>query len=124
MSPVGGVGINLAVQDAVAAANLLAGPLRSGGDLDLLLPRVQRRRRLPTAATQAVQRQVHDRLLAPRLAGAPGRVGAGTGTAGLPLFLRVLCRVPALTRLTGRMVAIGVRPEHVSTPAALGSVRS
>ena len=90
MSPIGGVGINLAVQDAVAAANLLAGPLRSGGDVDLRLRRVQRRRRLPTAVTQPAQRQIQTRVLAPRLLTARPAVSR-PGTPG-PAPGRPVCR--------------------------------
>ena len=65
MSPVGGVGINLAIQDAVAAANILAGPLASGRNVDSLLPLVQHRREFPTRVIQAAQKAVHDRVLTP-----------------------------------------------------------
>jgi 2-polyprenyl-6-methoxyphenol hydroxylase-like FAD-dependent oxidoreductase len=122
MSPIGGVGINLAVQDAVAAANLLAVPLRDGGDLDRLLPRLQLRRWLPTALTQAVQRQVHDRVLTPRLlqakaaAGSSASAGPPAEAVKLPLALRAVRRAPILARLPGRAVGIGVLPEHIHVP--------
>jgi 2-polyprenyl-6-methoxyphenol hydroxylase-like FAD-dependent oxidoreductase len=110
MSPVGGVGINLAIQDAVAAANALVGPLlhRSLGAGDLR--RVQRRRMWPTRATQRAQLLLQNRLLAPNL--------RGTVDPRLPLPIRILARVPALQRAAGRLVGMGFRPEHVRTPVA------
>lgn len=110
MSPVAGVGINLAVQDAVAAANLLAGPLSTGTLTRGHLARVQRRRTLPTVLTQRVQRFLQDNFLAPVLA---GRSGGGT-----PLPLRVLDRVPILQGIPAYLVGIGVRPEHVRPASA------
>jgi 2-polyprenyl-6-methoxyphenol hydroxylase-like FAD-dependent oxidoreductase len=104
MSPVGGVGINLAVQDAVAAANLLVRPLRTGILSERDLARVQRRRALPTAITQAGQRAIHRRIVAPLLdGGAP------------PAPVRVLQRFPALQGIPAYLLAIGIRPEHVRT---------
>ena len=104
MSPVGGVGINLAVQDAVAAANLLVRPLRTGTLSERDLARVQRRRALPTAVTQAGQRAIHRRIVAPLLdGGAP------------PTPVRVLERFPALQAIPAYLLAIGIRPEHVRT---------
>jgi 2-polyprenyl-6-methoxyphenol hydroxylase-like FAD-dependent oxidoreductase len=117
MSPVAGVGINLAVQDAVAAANRLAVPLRDGRDVDPLLAGVQRRRLPPAAVTQALQRAAHARLLRPVTtapAGAP---------APVPRALRLVGRTPALQRLAGRLVAIGLRPELPSTPVVAPSGR-
>jgi 2-polyprenyl-6-methoxyphenol hydroxylase-like FAD-dependent oxidoreductase len=106
MSPVGGVGINLAIQDAVATANLLAGPLRADRvGLDDL-ERVQRRRQWPTRFTQRLQVFVQDRIL--------GRVLADDGPRlRLPLPLRLLRRFPFLRRIPARLVGLGVRPEHV-----------
>jgi 2-polyprenyl-6-methoxyphenol hydroxylase-like FAD-dependent oxidoreductase len=112
MSPIGGVGINLAVQDAVAAANLLAGPLREGGVDTRDLHRVQRRRELPARLTQAFQVQAQNRALGPLL--------RGQVPSGLPLPLRLLGRFPALAHIPGRLLGLGVRPEHVRTPAAVG----
>jgi 2-polyprenyl-6-methoxyphenol hydroxylase-like FAD-dependent oxidoreductase len=104
MSPVGGVGINLAVQDAVAAANLLVRPLRTGTLSERDLVRVQRRRALPAAVTQAGQRAIHRRIVAPLLdGGAP------------PAPVRVLERFPALQGIPAYLLAIGIRPEHVRT---------
>jgi len=104
MSPVGGVGINLAVQDAVAAANLLVRPLRTGTLSERDLARVQHRRALPTAVTQAGQRAIHRRVVAPLLDG---------DTAPAPV--RVLQRFPALQAIPAYLLAIGIRPEHVRT---------
>jgi 2-polyprenyl-6-methoxyphenol hydroxylase-like FAD-dependent oxidoreductase len=104
MSPVGGVGINLAVQDAVAAANLLVRPLRTGTLSERDLARVQRRRALPTAVTQAGQRAIHRRIVAPLLDG---------GVSPPPV--RVLERFPALQAIPAYLFAIGVLPEHVRT---------
>ena len=105
MSPVGGVGINLAVQDAVAAANLLAGPLRTGRPGNADLARVQRRREIPTRVTQGLQVLLQNQMLSPLL---QGRVVSGT-----PAGLRLVDRVPVLRRIPGRLVGLGVRPEHV-----------
>ena len=110
MSPVGGVGINLALQDAVAAANLLAAPLAAGRLTVDDLARVQRRRELPTRVTQWFQVQAQKRIIAPVL----GR----TASLRPPLALRLLNRYPSLRRIPARLIGIGVRPEHVRTPAA------
>lgn len=105
MSPIGGVGINLAIQDAVAAANLLAGPLLSGRLTDADLAKVQARRILPTRLTQRVQRLIQDRIIAPVL--------SGDGTPPRPpLALRLLDRLPWLQRIPARLVGLGFRPEH------------
>jgi 2-polyprenyl-6-methoxyphenol hydroxylase-like FAD-dependent oxidoreductase len=106
MSPVGGVGINLAIQDAVAAANLLAPALRRGAPTPDELRAVQRRRELPTRITQAAQLFVQDRVIAPTLAGATPRA---------PLPLRWLDAWPLLRRIPARAIGLGVRPEHVRT---------
>ena len=104
MSPVGGVGINLAVQDAVAAAALLAEPLRRGAVTTGALARVRRRRLLPTVLVQGLQRVLHRRLVLPILE------GEAMGPPKPVLF--ALQRVPALTSVTARLIGIGVRPEH------------
>ena len=109
MSPVGGIGINLAIQDAVAAANALAAPLGDGSVTVRDLWRVQRRRRWPTWATQRVQHLLQNRLLAPNL--------RGTVDPRLPLPIRMLAGIPAFQRGAGRLIGIGFRPEHVHTPA-------
>jgi 2-polyprenyl-6-methoxyphenol hydroxylase-like FAD-dependent oxidoreductase len=105
MSPVGGVGINLAIQDAVAAANLLAAPLRAGRVTLDDLERVQHRRVWPTRVTQALQLAVQQRIIRPVL--------NATDRPRPPLLLRVLAAIPLLRRLPARLVGIGVRPEHV-----------
>jgi 2-polyprenyl-6-methoxyphenol hydroxylase-like FAD-dependent oxidoreductase len=104
MSPIGGVGINLAIQDAVAAANLLRAPLGSGTLSDEDLRRVQRRREWPTRVTQRAQLFAQDHVM--------GRVLGNSPTA-LPWPLKLLRRFPALRRLPARLVGVGVRPEHV-----------
>jgi len=105
MSPVGGVGINLAIQDAVAAANILSAPLREGRLTVDDLSRVQQRRELPTRLTQWAQMQIQERVIAPALGSrAPLQV---------PLPLRLLARYPLLRRIPAFLVGIGVRPEHV-----------
>ena len=108
MSPMGGVGINLAIQDAVAAANALAGPLRAGHVRLDDLARVQRRRELPARATQWVQVQLQNRIVTPVLQSAE--------TPAPPLPLRLLARFPVLRRIPAYLVGVGVRPEHVTTP--------
>jgi 2-polyprenyl-6-methoxyphenol hydroxylase-like FAD-dependent oxidoreductase len=109
MSPVGGVGINLAIQDAVATANILAEPLLRGPVAEERLREVQHRREFPTRMTQAFQVFAHKRLLAPTLSRqAPIR--------RLPLLLRLLQWFPVLRRIPARIVGIGFRPEHIRTP--------
>jgi 2-polyprenyl-6-methoxyphenol hydroxylase-like FAD-dependent oxidoreductase len=105
MSPIGGVGINLAIQDAVAAANILAAPLRERRVTMADLERVEKRRRLPTRIVQRVQLTMQERVIAPVLGSA--------GTIKPPLALRIIARVPALQRLVGRIIGLGVRPEHI-----------
>jgi 2-polyprenyl-6-methoxyphenol hydroxylase-like FAD-dependent oxidoreductase len=107
MSPVGGVGVNLAVQDAVAAANILAAPLLRGRLDAEHLARVQKRRNWPTRVTQQIQLAVQNGVIAPAL--------AGNTDFKPPLALRLLSRFPALSRLPARVVGLGVRPEHVRT---------
>ncbi len=102
MSPVGGVGINLAVQDAVAAANILAAPLRNGTLSVDDLRQVQHRREWPTRVTQRVQVLLQDRVIRPAL-DAPD--------APPPLPLRLLARVPYLRRFPARFIGLGLRPE-------------
>jgi 2-polyprenyl-6-methoxyphenol hydroxylase-like FAD-dependent oxidoreductase len=107
MSPVGGVGINLAIQDAVAAANLLTAPLRSGRVTPADLAAVQRRREWPTRVTQRLQMLAQEGVVRPLL--------DRTGPITPPLGLRLLGRFPILQRLPARLVGLGVRPEHVAT---------
>jgi 2-polyprenyl-6-methoxyphenol hydroxylase-like FAD-dependent oxidoreductase len=111
MSPIGGVGINLAVQDAVATANILAGPMAAGEDPDPLLGKVQARRMFPTRATQAAQWAMQQRVIAPLLSGRSARTSP-------PLIARVLNAVPLLQRIPARLVGMGVRSEHVRSPDA------
>ncbi len=110
MSPVGGVGINLAVQDAVAAARQLALPLRDGTVTQRDLGRVQVRRWLPTTVTQTVQRVIHAGVLGRALRGDIDLVGSGNGR--LPLPVRLLQRFPALQAIPATAVGIGLLPEH------------
>jgi 2-polyprenyl-6-methoxyphenol hydroxylase-like FAD-dependent oxidoreductase len=108
MSPVGGVGINLAIQDAVATANLLAQPLSENFVSLSHLQRVQRRREFPTKATQWAQVQVQERILSAVL-GSQQQVRP-------PWFVRLFKKFPVLRRIPARLIGIGVRPEHVRTP--------
>jgi 2-polyprenyl-6-methoxyphenol hydroxylase-like FAD-dependent oxidoreductase len=114
MSPVGGVGINLAIQDAVAAANRLAAPLaaRRVGLHDLRA--VQRRRAWPTRATQWLQLLIQRRVIAPAL--------TTRSALRAPRFFRLVARVPVLRRLPGRLIGLGIRPEHVRLPAPPATV--
>jgi 2-polyprenyl-6-methoxyphenol hydroxylase-like FAD-dependent oxidoreductase len=108
MSPIGGVGVNLAVQDAVAAANILAEPLRKGGMVgDDVLARVQARREFPTRVTQRIQLFMQERVIK--------NVLAGQGELEPPLFLKLLRHFPMLRRLPARLLGLGVRPEHIQT---------
>jgi 2-polyprenyl-6-methoxyphenol hydroxylase-like FAD-dependent oxidoreductase len=111
MSPIGGIGINLAIQDAVATANLLASPLRQGATpSESDLARIQDRRMFPTKVTQAFQLFVQDRAVDPLLQGAE--------ITRPPLAARLLEEFPPLRRLPARLIGVGVRPEHVQTPDA------
>ncbi len=105
MSPVGGVGINLAIQDAVAAANLLGPALRDGRVTQRDLERVQKRRMLPTRVTQRIQILIQDRVIT--------RVLSSRDTLRIPLPLKLLRRFPVLRRIPARLVGMGIRPEHV-----------
>jgi 2-polyprenyl-6-methoxyphenol hydroxylase-like FAD-dependent oxidoreductase len=105
MSPVGGVGINLAIQDAVAAANILVPRLREGGATLEDLRAVQRRRELPTRLTQGVQILIQNRVIS--------NVLRGTTTPKPPLPVRMLGRYPMLRRLPARIIGMGIRPEHI-----------
>ena len=104
MSPIGGVGVNLAVQDAVAAANILAGPLKDGSCSSGHLAAVQKRRAFPTKATQKVQLMMRRKRGPAADASQPKRP---------PAFLRFIARSRLLPHLTGRLIGIGFRPEHV-----------
>jgi 2-polyprenyl-6-methoxyphenol hydroxylase-like FAD-dependent oxidoreductase len=110
MSPIGGVGINLAIQDAVAAANILAPRLLQGSASEDDLQAVQRRREFPTRATQRLQLFVQNRVI--------GRVLQSTEKLSPPLLLRLLGHWPLLRRIPARLIGVGFRPEHVKLPAA------
>jgi len=105
MSPVGGVGINLAIQDAVAAANVLFKALREGQLATDHLRRVQKRRELPTRLTQWLQVAVQRRIIAPVL--------VESGPLKPPLAARLLAKLPFFRRIPARIIGLGVRPEHV-----------
>jgi 2-polyprenyl-6-methoxyphenol hydroxylase-like FAD-dependent oxidoreductase len=109
MSPIGGVGINLAIQDAVAAANILAGPLAKGAVTDEGLRDVQRRREFPTRVTQGFQVFAHKRFIGLAMRHA-------RPLTRLPFPLKLLQIFPILRRIPARLVGLGVRPEHVRTP--------
>lgn len=108
MSPIGGVGVNLAVQDAVAAANRLAAPLREMRLTDADLAAVQQRRTFPTKATQRMQVIAQNRIITPLLARSENDAPLGP-----PFVVRLFKRFPILRRLPARLVGMGVRPEHI-----------
>jgi len=109
MSPVGGVGINLAIQDAVAAANILWESLRGSGTIgEELLARVQSRRTFPTRATQRMQVFAHENVIRPAL--------ANDSPVSAPLPVRLFKAVPLLQRIPARIVGIGFRAEHIRSP--------
>ena len=110
MSPVGGVGINLAIQDAVAAANILTGPLKAGTLSIEHLQAVQRRRTFPTKVTQQIQVLIQEHVLK-RVLGEDKPVAA-------PWLLRLFNTFPVLRRIPARAIGVGVRPEHVRTKSA------
>jgi 2-polyprenyl-6-methoxyphenol hydroxylase-like FAD-dependent oxidoreductase len=111
MSPIGGVGINLAIQDAVAAANILAGPLLQGNVTLEHLAAVQRRRDWPTRMTQRFQLMIQKQLIARALS-------AETDFAP-PAFVRLLGALPILSRIPARIIGLGFRPEHIRTSEAV-----
>ena len=110
MSPVGGIGINVAIQDAVAAANILAEPLKNKTLTENDLEKVQRRRLFPTRVTQAAQVFMQNRVLKPIL--------GNTQQISVPFVLRLFQWFPFLRRIPARLVGIGVRPEHIKTADA------
>jgi 2-polyprenyl-6-methoxyphenol hydroxylase-like FAD-dependent oxidoreductase len=111
MSPIGGIGINLAIQDAVAAANYLAEPLARGQDVDPLLRQVQQRRIFPTRVIQGGQKAAQDRII--------GRLLQRTEPIRqAPMLVRLLDRFPLLRRIPGRIIGLGVRRERVRSPLA------
>jgi 2-polyprenyl-6-methoxyphenol hydroxylase-like FAD-dependent oxidoreductase len=107
MSPAGGVGINLAIQDAVATANLLAAPLRERRVTEARLASVQQRREFPTRVTQFLQVNAHKGLK--YVFQHPGQLHA-------PWQMKVALSVPGIQHLTARIIGMGVRPEHIRTP--------
>jgi 2-polyprenyl-6-methoxyphenol hydroxylase-like FAD-dependent oxidoreductase len=109
MSPIGGVGINLAIQDAVATANILAQPLLHGGVNDEQLHKVQARREFPTRMIQGLQVFAHKRFIGRALNGQPG-------LRRLPLPLKLLQHFPSLRRIPARVLGLGFRPEHIHSP--------
>jgi 2-polyprenyl-6-methoxyphenol hydroxylase-like FAD-dependent oxidoreductase len=109
MSPVGGVGVNLAVQDAVATANLLAARLASGCPPEAELDAVRKRREFPVRMTQRMQVVVQNNIISVALK-------PGDAPLQAPLFARVINAVPWLQGITARFIGLGVRPEHVHSP--------
>jgi 2-polyprenyl-6-methoxyphenol hydroxylase-like FAD-dependent oxidoreductase len=105
MSPVGGVGINLAIQDAVAAANILSAPLKAGRVREGDLEAIQERREFPTWATQKLQIAIQNRIIR--------RVLASSQPFSVPRILRLMQRWPWLRRIPARVVGMGFRPEHI-----------
>ncbi|QNN65917.1 FAD-dependent oxidoreductase [Sphingomonas rhizophila] len=112
MSPIGGIGINLAIQDAVATANILAAPLARGEAVDHLLSKVQERRLLPTRLIQAGQKAAQDNVIGRVLGGGPVRA---------PALVKLLDRFPLLRRIPGRLIGLGVRRERVRSPDAFST---
>jgi 2-polyprenyl-6-methoxyphenol hydroxylase-like FAD-dependent oxidoreductase len=110
MSPIGGVGINIAVQDAVAAANRLAAPLRGGKVTDEDLKAIQKRRILPVRFTQQLQLTIQKRIIS--------RVLEGKQQPKPPLLLKLFNIVPVLRRIPARLIGVGIRSEHMRTPEA------
>jgi len=109
MSPIGGVGINLAIQDAVAAANILTRPLLGGAVSEERLREVQQRREFPTRMTQGFQVFAHKRVIRPALS-------HDAQMRRLPLPLKLLQQFPVLRRIPARLIGVGFRPEHIRTP--------
>ena len=112
MSPVGGVGINLAIQDAVASANLLAAKLRGGIVTDADLQKVQKRRSLPVKVIQLGQVTIHNRVLRPLMS-------AAGGSLEVPWVVKLLDRYASLRRWPAQILGVGMRPEHVRSPEEL-----
>jgi len=110
MSPIGGVGVNLAIQDAVATANILAAPLKEGRVNSALLDAVQRRRTMPMRVIQWLQVQIQNTVLSAVL--------ASTARPKPPFAAKFFNWFPVLRRIPARVIGLGVRPEHVRTPEA------
>jgi 2-polyprenyl-6-methoxyphenol hydroxylase-like FAD-dependent oxidoreductase len=115
MSPVGGVGVNIAIQDAVATANILAEPLRKGSDSTGDLAKIQRRREFPARITQRVQALIRRQVGGSLDTSGPGR---------LPWPVRLLELTTLPRRMRTRFIGIGIRPEHVKTPDIYASTHS
>jgi 2-polyprenyl-6-methoxyphenol hydroxylase-like FAD-dependent oxidoreductase len=113
MSPIGGVGINLAVQDAVAAANRLAAPLKAGTVSDDDLRAIEARRTLPVRFTQWLQLTMQNRII--------GRALQSTQQPKPPLMFKLFDMFPVLRRIPARLLGVGIRPEHVRTPEAISA---
>jgi len=107
MSPIGGVGVNLAIQDAVAAANRLAAPLKAGTVGNEDLQAIQARRAWPVHLTQRFQLMMQKRVISHALAGTQPKVS---------LVFKLMNAVPLLQRIPGRLLAVGFRPEHIHLP--------
>ncbi len=116
MSPVGGVGINLAIQDAVAAANILAGKLNSGKIEERDLQAVQQRREFSTRATQRLQLLIQNAVIK--------RVLSSSKTLTVPMPIRLLQSFPSLRQLAARIIGLGFRPEHVRSPSVAPQARA
>jgi 2-polyprenyl-6-methoxyphenol hydroxylase-like FAD-dependent oxidoreductase len=110
MSPIGGVGVNMAVQDAVATANRLAGPLKAGTVTTDDLQAIQERRTLPVRFTQAMQLTIQNRLIS--------HVLESQQRVKPPLIFKLVGMFPMLRRIPARLLAVGIRPEHIHTPEA------
>jgi 2-polyprenyl-6-methoxyphenol hydroxylase-like FAD-dependent oxidoreductase len=108
MSPVGGVGINYAIQDAVVAANTLTAPLKAGSVTDAQLAEVQRQREFPTRVIQGMQKLMQERLLAPAL--------QSKEPTGIPWQLKLLFKIPILRDLPSKLIAFGIRRVHLAEP--------
>ena len=108
MSPIGGVGVNIAVQDAVAAANRLAAPLKARSVSDDDLAAIEKRRTFPVRATQRLQLTMQNQIIAPAL--------ASTARPKPPLMFKLFNAFPLLRRIPARLLGLGFRPEHVQTP--------
>jgi 2-polyprenyl-6-methoxyphenol hydroxylase-like FAD-dependent oxidoreductase len=108
MSPIGGVGINMAVQDAVAAANRLAAPLKAGTLTDADLEAIEKRRTLPVRFTQALQLTIQKRIIS--------RVLEGQQRPKPPFLFKLFNIFPVLRRIPARLLGVGIRPEHIHTP--------
>jgi 2-polyprenyl-6-methoxyphenol hydroxylase-like FAD-dependent oxidoreductase len=116
MSPIGGVGINLAIQDAVAAANILAPALAKGAPSLGLLAQVEARRMWPTRATQWLQLAIQRRIIGPTL--------SSRTRPRAPLIVRMLDRFAWLQRIPAHVIGVGIQPEHVRTPNAVPGTRA